>query len=214
MIKLDDNISALKKLMPSSIEIIAVSKKQTLVAIRQVFNSGINQFAESYVQEALVKIQALADLPICWHFIGRIQSNKAADIAKNFSWAHGVCRPKIAQLLNDNRPDTLAPLNVCIQINIDNNDRNSGILAENLNQLAQYITSLPRLHLRGLMAILKPNIDENQQYLQFAQVANLLKNSTIPMDTLSLGMSDDFPAAIRAGTTMVRIGRKIFGERE
>ena len=202
---------------PGSVELLAVSKTRTSQDINQAFAAGLSNFGENYIQEALVKIQALAALPICWHFIGAIQSNKAQAIAQNFAWVHGVCRKKIAQLLNDERPSSLPPLNVCIQVNIDEEDTKAGIQPECVAELAADIIRLPRLHLRGLMVIPKPTQNEQQQYLTFLKVTILLEalntQMSLNMDTLSMGMSDDLPAAIRAGSTMVRVGRNIFLER-
>ena len=203
---------------PGSVELLAVSKGHSSHAIEAAFTAGLHGFGESYLQEALVKIQALASLPLTWHFIGVIQSNKTQAIAHHFAWAHGVCRLKVAQLLNDQRPLTLPPLNVCIQVNVDNEESKSGIDPTLVAQLAMDIIRLPRLRLRGLMVIPQPAKNEHQQYLTFLSVAELLHklNTTLNLnlDTLSMGMSDDLPAAIRAGSTMVRVGRRIFGERK
>lgn len=200
-----------------SVELLAVSKGQSCQAIEQAFEARVHNIGENYVQEAIVKIQTLKRLPLCWHFIGAIQSNKTPVIAQHFSWVHGVCRKKIARLLNDQRPASLPLLNVCIQVNIDSSDTKSGIAPEHVAELAAYIIHLPHLHLRGLMVIPSPAPNEQQQYLTYLRAGNLLQtlNSqlNISMDTLSMGMSDDFSAAIRAGSTMVRIGRGIFGER-
>jgi len=202
---------------PGSVELLAVSKGHTSQDIVRAFEAGPCNFGENYVQEALVKIQSLTALNLNWHFIGAVQSNKAQIITQNFAWAHGICRIKIAQILNDERPPFLPKLNVCIQVNIDNSETKSGIKPEFAAELAAQITRLPRLHLRGLMVIPQPTSDEQQQYLTYLQVTDLLHrlNSqlNLSMDTLSMGMSNDLSAAIRAGSTMVRIGRGIFGER-
>ena len=169
------------------------------------------------MQEALTKIQSLASLPLYWHFIGAVQSNKVPAIAQNFAWVHSVCRKKIAQLLNDTRPASLPSLNVCIQVNIDDSDTKSGIKPEFAADLAAYIRLLPRLHLRGLMVIPSPAPNEQQQYQTYLRMTDLLHTLNaelnLSMDTLSMGMTDDLSAAIRAGSTMVRVGRGIFGER-
>lgn len=202
---------------PGSVKLLAVSKTRNNQEIRQAFDAGLSHFGENYIQEALEKIKVLTDLPISWHFIGAIQSNKSQAIAQNFSWAHGVCRKKIAKLLNDQRPTSLPPLNVCIQVNIDDEETKAGIQPELIPELASDIILLPHLRLRGLMVIPKPMQNEQQQYQTFLRVANLLHElntqMNLNMDTLSMGMSDDLPAAIRAGSTMVRVGRSIFGER-
>ncbi len=200
-----------------SVELLAVTKTQNVETIKLAFAAGLHSFGESYLQEALVKIQALATLPLCWHFIGAIQSNKTHAIAQHFSWVHGVDRAKIAQLLNKDRPAFLPPLNVCIQVNIDAEATKSGIKPERVAALCADIIRLPSLQLRGLMVIPKPTINEHQQYITFLTASILMQQVNaelnLHMDTLSMGMSDDLPAAIRAGSTMVRVGRTIFGER-
>lgn len=202
---------------PDSVELLAVSKGHTSEDIVHAFEAGIYNFGENYLQESLVKIKSLSALKLCWHFIGAVQSNKAAVIAQNFTWVHGVCRKKIAQLLNDERASSLPRLNVCIQVNIDDSDTKSGIQPELVADLALYIQHLPRLHLRGLMVIPRPTSDEQQQYRTYLKVTELMHalnvQLNLSMDTLSMGMSDDLSAAIRAGSTMVRVGRGIFGTR-
>lgn len=165
----------------------------------------------------MFKIKALNTLPICWHFIGPIQSNKTTNIARNFNWVHSLSREKIAQQLNATRPDNMAPLNVCLQVNMDKEQSKAGASLDEIAQLATYVLKLPRLKLRGLMLIPQPQIDTNLQYLSFLRLTRLLdilnKQLNINMDTLSMGMSNDMQAAIRAGSTIVRIGTAIFGER-
>ena len=200
-----------------SVELLAVSKGHASEDIQQAVEAGLHNFGENYVQEALTKIQSLASLPLYWHFIGAVQSNKVPAIAQNFAWVHSVCRKKIAQLLNDTRPASLPSLNVCIQVNIDDSDTKSGIKPEFAADLAAYIRLLPRLHLRGLMVIPSPAPNEQQQYQTYLRMTDLLHTLNaelnLSMDTLSMGMTDDLSAAIRAGSTMVRVGRGIFGER-
>lgn len=202
---------------PGSVKLLAVSKGQTSQAIMLAYKAGLDNFGENYLQEGLVKIHALQNLPLCWHFIGAIQSNKTATIAQHFSWVHGVCRKKIAQRLHDERPSILPALNVCIQVNIDDSTTKSGIHPDMLAELAADIILLPRLKLRGLMVIPKASSDEQQQYLTYLRVTELLHSLNtqlnLTLDTLSMGMSDDLSAAIRAGSTLVRVGRGIFGER-
>lgn len=202
---------------PGSVALLAVSKGHTSPSIEDAFAAGLNQFGESYLQEALVKISALSHLPICWHFVGRVQQNKAAAIAEHFSWVHSVCQTKTAQLLNDGRPDGLAPLNVCIQINLDAEPTKSGIPPDELPNLVAHIIQLPRLALQGLMVIPKPLEDEEEQYLSFVRATALLHAINtqfgLTLSTLSMGMSNDFQAAIRAGSTMIRTGQAIFGAR-
>ena len=199
------------------VQLLAVSKKQPVAAIEQAYYAGQRAFGESYVQEALFKIKSLACLPIAWHFIGPIQSNKTKVIAKHFAWVHSVCRQKIVQQLQDARPDHLPALNICLQVNLDEEQSKSGLAADLVAELARFVLQLPRLHLRGLMIIPKPQDDPHQQYLTFLRLAHLLQTLNqqldINMDTLSMGMSDDMQAAICAGSTIVRIGTAIFGVR-
>lgn len=202
---------------PSDVKVLAVSKGQSCFKIEQAYAAGLREFGESYLQEALTKIQALSDLPLCWHFIGPIQSNKARSIAENFSWVHSISRHKIAQQINEARPSDMPPMNVCIQVNLDNEQSKSGVTQQEVAQLASDLLQLPQLCLRGLMFIPKPQSDQQLQYLSFLRLKRLLETLNqqlnIAMDTLSMGMSDDLQAAIRAGSTIVRIGKAIFGER-
>ena len=197
--------------------LIAVSKTRTAKDIRAAFELGQASFGENYLQEALEKQEQLTDLNICWHFIGPIQSNKTRSIAENFDWVQTVDRNKIAQRLNDQRPAHLKPLNICIQINLDNEASKSGATIEAAFGLAQTINELPNLVLRGVMYIPAPQPDYSNQ-LQTCKRAfegfQLLQNKFSTLDTLSLGMSSDLEAAIEAGSTMVRIGTDIFGPRE
>lgn len=199
------------------VKLLVVSKGHTSDEIKQAYTAGLHDFGESYLQEAESKIQTLAALPLCWHFIGPIQSNKTRGIANHFSWVHGISRSKIAQQLNDARPASMTRLNVCLQLNFDDEESKAGIAPEDAAALASYVLQLPRLHLRGLMVIPKQQTDEHQQYLSFLRLTRLLHtlNQTlnITMNTLSMGMSNDWQAAIRAGSTLVRIGTAIFGER-
>jgi len=198
------------------VQLVAVSKAQPASAIREACQAGQAVFGENYLQEALDKQAQLSDLDIEWHFIGPIQSNKTQPISQHFSWVHSVDRLKIAQRLNESRPEDLPPLQVCIQVNISNEDSKSGVFPDDLAALAAEIQKLPRLKLRGLMAIPAPTQDINQQIAQFKRVrqcydALLAKGFTL--DTLSIGMSDDYPAAIAQGATLVRIGSALFGAR-
>jgi pyridoxal phosphate enzyme (YggS family) len=198
--------------------LLAVSKGQPASAIAEAFAAGVNNFGENYWQEAQPKVHALKNLPLCWHFIGPIQGNKTAAIAQNFSWVHSLSREKIAHLLAQHRPGHLPALNVCLQVNLDNEDTKTGVLPQQLSQLALAVQQLPQLKLRGLMAIPKPQWHEQQQYeslLRLTKLFNQLNQDFhLAMDTLSMGMSDDLVAAIRAGSTIIRIGRAIFGERQ
>ena len=198
------------------VKLLAVSKAQSSSVIRVAFQAGQRLFGENYLQEALEKQAELADLPIEWHFIGPIQSNKTQPIAQHFAWVHSVDRLKIAQRLNEARPADLAPLQVCIQVNISHEESKGGVAPIELEALAQSITALPRLKLRGLMAIPAPTDDINQQLAQFKQVRqcyDALLAKGFALDTLSMGMSDDYPIAITQGATIVRIGSALFGAR-
>lgn len=201
---------------PGSVKLLAVSKNHPVSAIREAVLAGQHAFAENYLQEALEKIHALQDLNLEWHFIGHIQSNKTRKIAENFSWVQSVCDEKIAKRLNDHRPNHLPPLNICIEVNIDNEVNKSGVSLEKLSELALRLQNLPRLKLRGLMSIPKIEIDMKIQRAAFAKLRKELENLQrigLPVDTLSMGMSDDFIAAIAEGATIVRIGTAIFGPR-
>ncbi|ASQ46835.1 YggS family pyridoxal phosphate-dependent enzyme [Legionella clemsonensis] len=202
---------------PQEILLLAVSKGQSTEAIQEAYEAGLRDFGENYYQEAWKKIQSLHSLTICWHFIGPIQSNKTKGIAQHFDWVHSLSREEIACLLNKYRPDYLPPLNVCLQINLDNELTKSGINGEHAIEFAKLVNTLPKLKLRGLMAIPLPHHEEQQQYqslLRLKQLLNTLnRRLDLSMDTLSMGMSEDLIAAIRAGSTIVRIGRALFGER-
>lgn len=202
---------------PDSIRLLAISKGQPVSVIEEAFSAGLSEFGENYWQEAQEKLARLQSLPLTWHFTGPIQSNKAADIAKHFDWVHSVDREKIAKLLSQHRPDHLPPLNVCIQVNLDAEPEKSGVSAEELIPFAASIKQLPGIRLRGLMAIPKWHQEEALQYKSLLRMSALLKevnqHLNLQMDTLSMGMSDDLIPAITAGSTMVRIGRAIFGER-
>ncbi|MCB5186363.1 YggS family pyridoxal phosphate-dependent enzyme [Methylobacillus gramineus] len=201
---------------PEQVTLLAVSKAHPASAIRQVWHAGQHQFGENYLQEALAKQLELQDLAIEWHFIGPLQSNKTQQIANHFSWVHGVDRLKIAERLNAARSDTLPPLQVCIQVNVSKEDSKSGVNAEEALKLATSINGMPKLQLRGLMAIPAPTPDHAEQQAQFHQVRLIydhLIQQGIALDTLSIGMSEDFPAAIAEGATIVRVGSAIFGPR-
>ncbi len=198
------------------IKLLAVSKTFPPYALREAYQAGQTCFAESYVQEAIDKIPALQDLPIEWHFIGPIQSNKTRAIAENFSWVHSVDRLKIAERLSQQRPAHLPPLQVCLQVNISMEASKSGVAADEAVALAHAIAKLPNLTLRGLMAVPKSSNDVMSQRVPFTQLRKLrdqLNREGLRLDTLSMGMSDDFAAAIAEGATIVRIGTAIFGSR-
>ena len=201
---------------PDSVGLLAVSKTFGADAIREAYRAGQTRFAESYVQEALHKIAALHGLPIEWHYIGPIQSNKTRAIAEHFAWAHSVDRLKIAERLSAQRPARLPPLQVCLQVNISNEASKSGVLPGEAAQLARAIAQLPHVELRGLMAIPEPSDEVAAQRTSFARLRELLEQLNqqgLQLDTLSMGMSQDFAAAIAEGATLVRVGSAIFGNR-
>lgn len=202
---------------PGSVLLLAVSKQQSASAIEEAYQQGITQFGENYVQEAQEKMSQLQHLNLDWHFIGPIQGNKTKSIAASFAWVHSLDRIKIATLLNQYRPDSLPPLNVCLQIKLIEEPTKAGINPEELKELAYAVSQLPNLNLRGLMTIPPAHLDSQTQYQTFAHLKQLMSSLNtelqLTMDTLSMGMSDDLIPAIRAGATIVRIGRAIFGER-
>jgi pyridoxal phosphate enzyme (YggS family) len=200
----------------SSVQLLAVSKTRSASQIRLAYELGLRHFGENYLQEALQKIEALQDLDICWHFIGPLQSNKTRAIATHFDWVHSVDRLKTAKRLNDQRPDTLAPLNCCIQVNISGESSKSGVSCDELESLADKMAGLQRLSLRGLMALPQAEQDNQAQRRAFAKLSaclEKLKQRRPKLDTLSMGMSNDLEAAIAEGATIVRIGTALFGER-
>jgi pyridoxal phosphate enzyme (YggS family) len=199
---------------PAAIGLLAVSKTKPAEALREAYAAGLRDFGENYLQEALGKQAQLSDLPLCWHFIGPIQSNKTRAIAENFAWVHSVDRLKIAQRLSEQRPAELPPLNICIQVNVSGEASKSGCAPQDLPALANAINALPNLKLRGLMAIPEPTEDRAAQSAAFATVRNLLDSLNLPLDTLSMGMSHDLEAAIEQGATWVRIGTALFGARD
>ena len=199
-----------------SVQLIAVSKTKPVAAIRALYQCGQVHFGESYLQEALGKVQQLQDCAINWHFIGPIQANKTAEIAACFHWVHSVDRVKVAKRLHAQRPDGLEPLNVCVQVNIGGEASKSGIAVDALPELIQTIRILPRLRLRGLMAIppLRMTVVEQRYYFKALRLAyEKWQSQGLPLDTLSMGMSQDLEAAIAEGATMVRIGTALFGKR-
>lgn len=213
--EISTSVSAAKR-DPQSVQLLAVSKTWPADALREVAALGQRQFGENYLQEALDKIDALADLDLEWHFIGPIQSNKTRDIAGHFDWVQSVDREKIARRLNEHRPDSLAPLNVCIQINIDEEETKSGTSPEKLLTLADYIATLDKLNLRGLMVIPSPKnsvADEKDSFSRAYELFQQLRHKYPQVDTLSMGMTADMSTAIACGSTMVRIGKALFGQR-
>lgn len=201
---------------PAAISLLAVSKTQPSEAIRAAAAAGITNLGENYLQEALDKMTSLADLTLCWHFIGPIQSNKTRAIAEHFDWVHSVDRLKVARRLSEQRPAQLEPLQVCLQVNISGEASKSGVPANELAELAAAVDKLPALRLRGLMVIPATSSDPVEQRRAFARVRECLEalRCTIPqLDTLSMGMSADLESAIAEGATIVRIGTDVFGAR-
>ena len=199
-----------------SVQLLAVSKTVEPARMRAAHAQGQASFGENYVQEALAKQPLLADLGIVWHHIGPIQSNKTADIASHFAWAHGVERLKIAERLSAQRPAQLPPLQICVQVNVSGEASKSGCAPEDCLTLCRQIAVLPRLRLRGLMALPAPvpaGGDARAPFAELRQLFEQLQAAGLAVDTLSMGMSDDLEAAIAEGSTLVRVGSALFGSR-
>lgn len=199
--------------------LLAVSKTKPGDMIREAWHLGQREFGENYVQEALDKQAELAELdPIVWHFIGPLQSNKTRDVAEHFAWVHSVDREKIARRLNDQRPEEMGPLDICLQVNVSHEASKSGVSLEGLPALAEAVQAMPRLRLRGLMTIPAPAEGLDAQRVPFARLREALEKlrerfPDAPLDTLSMGMSADLEAAVLEGATLLRLGTAIFGER-
>lgn len=200
---------------PDSVSLLAVSKRQSAIAIRELAACGQKAFGENYLQEAKDKIETLGDLNLEWHFIGPLQSNKTGAVASLFDWVHTVDREKIARRLNAQRPAELDPLNICLQINISDEPSKNGMTAAALPQMLAIIPELTRLRLRGLMALPAPTPHIIEQRDAFRRIRELYEDTIgSEIDTLSIGTSSDYQAAIAEGATMVRIGTALFGERD
>lgn len=201
-----------------AVSLLAVSKRQSVARIREAAAAGLLNIGENYLQEALDKKRELADMPrLVWHFIGPIQSNKTRGIAENFDWVHSVDRAKIAKRLNDQLPAEKGPLNVCVQVNLSAEESKSGTTSSAASELCRQVAELPNLALRGLMAIPAATDDEAAQHRAFRVLAELFQSlqARYPgMDTLSMGMSNDYAAAIAEGSTMIRLGTALFGPRQ
>jgi pyridoxal phosphate enzyme (YggS family) len=200
----------------SDITLLAVSKTQPPAVIGSALHAGIGDIGENYFQEAQAKIAALSHAPITWHFIGPLQSNKTANVAAAFNWVHSVDRLKIAQRLSAQRPSHLPPLNICVQVNIDDEATKSGVTPAELPALLKAIAELPNITLRGLMAIPRARSSAELSRASFARIHELFETNrkcAPQFDTLSMGMSDDFDIAIEAGATLIRVGSAIFGAR-
>ena len=197
-----------------SVSLLAVSKRQSPAAIRELAACGQFSFGENYLQEAEEKISMLSELDLQWHFIGPLQSNKTSSVARLFDWVHTLDREKIARRLDAQRPPELGPLNICLQINISNEDSKNGMTPEKLADMVEIVRELPRLKLRGLMALPAPVTDFDQQRQAFRALRELYERAIgAEIDTLSIGTSSDYKAAIAEGSTMVRIGTALFGKR-
>ena len=200
-----------------SVTLVAVSKTRSADEVRAVASLGQRDFGENQVQEAVDKIRLLADIALSWHFIGTIQSNKCRDIAANFDWVHSIDRFKIARRLSQMRPQSRGPLNLFLQVNLQEEQTKSGVTADNVEDLANSVLTLPYIRLCGLMAIPKPVTDFDAQRRVFRRLFELqdhLRSKGLPLDCLSMGMTDDMDAAIAEGATHVRIGTAIFGSRQ
>ncbi len=201
---------------PGSVILLAVSKTRTVDEIRTIIGKGQRDFGENYLQDALPKMEALSESGLTWHFIGHLQSNKTKTVAGLFDWVHTIDRTKIALRLNDQRPDSIPPLNVCIEVNISDETSKSGVTAAEAAELAQVIADAPRLRLRGLMALPALTTDPDSQRIPFRKLHRLMEtlNKTgHQMDTLAMGTTNDYVAAIAEGATIVRVGTAIFGPR-
>jgi len=202
---------------PEDVHLLAVSKKQPLEKIVAAADAGQRDFGENTVQEGIEKVTKLTQRRLCWHFIGHIQSNKTRAVAEHFDWVHSVDKLKTAKRLSEQRPVSLGDLNICIQVNIDEEASKSGVTPDAVGELARTVAGLPRLRLRGLMCLPAIRDTFDEQRIPFArtrELAKLLAREGLIMDTLSMGMSDDFRAAIMEGATIVRIGTAVFGPRE
>ena len=201
---------------PGEVSLLAVSKTWPAEAVREAASAGQRAFGESYVQEAVAKVAALADLDLEWHFIGPLQSNKTRPVAETFAWVHGVDRLKLAERLSAQRPARLPPLHVCVEVNISGEASKSGCSADEAPALCKAVAALPNLKLRGLMAIPEPtqeSVVARRRFAQLRQLRDRLNGAGMALDTLSMGMSHDLEEAIMEGATIVRVGTAIFGER-
>lgn len=199
-----------------SVALVAIGKGQPAHALRTLASAGQRDFGENYLQEALAKLAALTDLPLTWHFTGQMQGNKTRPVAEHFDWVHTLDRERIAIRLNEQRPAQATPLNVCIQVRLAEEAGKGGVDPDQVKALARQVATLPRLKLRGLMCIPPPRDSYDGQVALFRRLADCLdqlNREGFELDTLSMGMSDDFEAAIHAGATMIRIGTSLFGQR-
>ena len=226
MIRVTENLRKIRDLLAEtaenagrsrdSVKLLAVSKKQPVTAILEAVSAGQRDFGENQVQEGIDKITEIADPEITWHFIGHLQTNKTRPVAEHFSWVHSVDRLKVARRLSEQRPESLGDLNVCVQVNVDDEASKSGASLDEAADLAAAIVDLPRLSLRGLMCLpaIREDFEEQRQpFRRLWELGDQLRSAGMPIDTLSMGMSDDYRAAIYEGSTIVRIGTAVFGPR-
>jgi pyridoxal phosphate enzyme (YggS family) len=198
----------------NAVKILAVSKTRSTEEIKKAFAAGIQHFGENRLQEALIKQEILQEYPIIWHFIGRIQHNKVKKIAQQFHWVESIACEKIAQRFSDTVSKTATTLNVCLQVNIDNDPKKAGVPAHKVKDLASFVRDLPGIKLRGLMTVLEKHSnlqDDKNSYHKMKQLFDSLNQSQFNLDTLSMGMSGDFAVAIAEGATQIRIGKNLFG---
>ena len=226
MIRVTENLRKIRDLLAEtaenagrsrdSVKLLAVSKKQPVNAILEAVSAGQTDFGENQVQEGIDKITEIADPEITWQFIGHLQTNKTRPVAEHFSWVHSVDRLKVARRLSEQRPESLGDLNVCVQVNVDDEASKSGASLDEAADLAAAIVDLPRLRLRGLMCLpaIREDFEEQRQpFRRLWELGDQLRSAGMPIDTLSMGMSDDYRAAIYEGSTIVRIGTAVFGPR-
>jgi pyridoxal phosphate enzyme (YggS family) len=202
---------------PGEVSVLAVSKTKPPEAVRAAAETGQRDFGENHLQDALTKLDSLGDLDLVWHFIGPVQSNKTRVIAARFDWVHSIDRAKIARRLNEQRPEGLPPLDVCLQVNVSGEASKSGLAPAAVEELAHAVAELPRLRLRGLMTLPEPRDDLEGQRRPFAELRGIkesLNAGGLALDTLSMGMTNDMEAAIAEGATIIRIGTAIFGARD
>ncbi|MEM1440501.1 MAG: YggS family pyridoxal phosphate-dependent enzyme [Pseudomonadota bacterium] len=227
MIRVTENLNQVRKRLqnaarvagrePSDIKLLAVSKRHSVASIEAVAEAGQQDFGENFVAEGLGKIEALAARKLCWHFIGAIQSNKTRDIAAHYDWVHTVDRLKIARRLSEQRPEDRPPLELCLQVNVDDEPQKAGVRPAEVAELAEQVARLPGLRLRGLMCLPRVRSDPEAQREPFAalrQLLEALQAQHAALDTLSMGMTGDLEAAVLEGATIVRVGTAIFGPRD
>lgn len=227
MIRVTENLASIRDLLAkcaleagrsnTAVRLLAVSKRQALASVIEAADAGQRDFAENFVQEGLQKIAAISRNDLCWHFIGHLQTNKTRAVAAHFDWVHTVDRLKIAERLSRQRPADMADLNICLQVNIDGETAKSGVAVDALFELAGQVAALPRLNLRGLMclpAVRTSFEDQRKPFARLRQLAAALAAEGVATDTLSMGMSADYQAAILEGATIVRIGTAVFGKRK